>query len=114
AQPNFVFFVDGGKSTISANADSLAYGMVKGGQTQKDYIEYRAGMADFGQKQQRIYADYNKAQAAGDQTGMQNAQAEFNNLGGQVKQGLKDFIKTHPKSIISGYIIHYEYNNPTV
>ncbi len=113
AQPNLVFFIDGGKNTVTANADSLPFANVKGGPTQKDYMDYRTLMSGFGLKQQQLYKDYNEAQAKGDANGMQKAQTEFNGLQGSVKQGLKDFVKSHPKSIIGGYIIHFEYNNPS-
>lgn len=113
-QPNLPFFVDPGKIEISATSDSLAFGAVKGGQSQKDYNEYKVLMMSFSAKQQEIVQGYYKAQSTGDMTSMQAAQAEYEQLNSKVKTELKGFIKNHPKSIISGYIINFEYNNPSV
>lgn len=114
AQPNIMFFVDGGKITITGNADSLAFSKVTAGQSQKDYMDYRTMMSNFGAKQQQLVNNYYKAQGANDMTAMQAVQAEYEQLNGLVKNSMKDFIKTHSKSAVSGYIIHFEYNNPNV
>jgi len=114
AQPNLVFFVDGGKTTINANSDSLGFGEVTGGATQKDYLGYKALMQGFNARQQQIVQGYYKAQAAGDATGMQNAQSEYEELSKKVKESLKGFVKTNPKSAISGFIINFEFNNAGV
>ena len=114
AQPNSVFFVDGGKYTAMITGDSIAYANIKGGQTQTDYLDYRIMMGGFGALQNQIYQNYMKAQGAGDMAGMQAAQAEFEKLNVKAKDNLRLFIKNHPKSAISGYIINFEYNNPQV
>ncbi len=113
-QPNVMFFNDGGKIVIIANADSLGAAKIVAGQSQKDYADYRNMMSGFGAAQQQLVTDYYKAQGAGDAAGMQAKQTEYEKLNVNVKTSMKDFIKNHSKSAVSGYIIHFEYNNPNV
>ena len=65
-QPNLIFFIDGGKTTVSANIDSLPKAKVTGGQTQKDYTDYNTMMMGFGVKQQVLVSAYNEAKNKGD------------------------------------------------
>jgi hypothetical protein len=60
-QPNLIFFVDGGKTSITAHIDSLPQAKVIGGQTQTDYKDYNAMMFGFGSKQQALVNAYNEA-----------------------------------------------------
>ena len=69
-QPNLIFFVDGGKTTITGNVDSLPQSKVIGGQTQKDYIAYNEMMRSFGGRQQAVVNAYNDAKSKGDATTM--------------------------------------------
>lgn len=113
-QPNLIFFVDGGKTTVSGNADSLNFAKVTGGQTQKDYIDYNNLMRDFGVKQQEIVNAYNEARAKGDNNIMNTKVAEYQAMEKEVKATLEGFIKSHPKSAVSGYAIYYNYQNANV
>jgi peroxiredoxin len=110
-QPNLIFFVDGGKTTINASVDSLPYGKIQGGSTQKDYQDYNAMMLGFGMKQQDMVNRYNEARNKGDATTMNAVQMEYQNMEKEVKSSLDNFIKAHPKSAVSGYAIYYNYQN---
>lgn len=113
-QPNAIFFVDGGKTTIDINLDSIAFAKITGGQTQKDYLEYSALMRDFSAKQQSMVQNYNEARAKGDATTMNQISGDYQNLEGLFKQSIEDFVKTHPKSAVSGYAIYFNYQGPNV
>lgn len=113
-QPNLVFFIDGGKTTIKANIDSIAYGKVDGGTTQKEYMAYNALMQGYGVKQQDMVNRYNEARAKGDGATMNAVQTEYQNMDKEVKSSMENFIKTHPKSAVSGYAIYYTYQNANV
>ena len=113
-QPNLIFFVDGGKTSISGNVDSLQLATVNGGQTQKDYADYLKLMNGYSAKQQAIVNAYNEAKSKNDQVTMGNKYAEYQSLDKEVKTSLIDFIKTHPKSAVSGYAIYYNYQNAQV
>ncbi len=116
AQPLFPFFCDNGV-IVSANlkgGDSLVYSNVNAGQTQKDYMEYRMIINSFVMKQQQMNADFQAAQQRGDNSKQMEIQQEYQGLNGKYIQGMKDFIKSHPKSAISGYIIHNDFNNPNI
>lgn len=112
--PNVIFYVDPGKTTITLDMDSLQNLQVKGGPDQADYQEYRMMMLNFSMEQQKIYNEYNNARTNNDFNTMTVKQQEFEKLSGTVKNSLRDFIKKHPKSAVSGYIIYQEYNNPGV
>jgi thiol-disulfide isomerase/thioredoxin len=111
SSPNIVFYVDPGKTTITMDVDSLQNIKVEGGQSQKDYESYRIMMVTFNMKQQQLYNEYNQARNSNDMNGMTIKQQEFEKLTQEVKSGLKQFIKDHPKSPVSGYIIHFEFQN---
>ncbi|MDF2453481.1 MAG: AhpC/TSA family protein [Bacteroidota bacterium] len=112
-QPNLIFFVDGGKTTISGNIDSLPQAKVAGGQTQKDYIAYNEMMQGFGGKQQSIVNAYNEAKSKGDGATMNAKVAEYQAMDKEVKASMENFIKTHPKSAVSGYAIYFNNQNST-
>lgn len=112
-QPNLIFFVDGGKTTVTGNADSLPLAKITGGQTQKDYTEYNQLMGSFGAKQQAIVNAYNEAKSRGDGALMNTKVAEYNALEAERKAAMENFLKTHPKSAVSGYAIYFNYQNNT-
>jgi peroxiredoxin len=64
--------------------------------------------------QQRMQADFAAAQQKGDLSAQQAIQAEYQNLNIQFISGLKNFVKTHPASAVSGYIIYNDLNNPNI
>ena len=110
-QPNLIFFVDGGKTTITGNVDSLPLAKVSGGITQKDYMEYNNVIKTFTLRQQAIVNDYNQAKASNDANTMNAKYAEYQALDLEMKAGVNNFIKTHPKSAVSGYAIYFNYQN---
>lgn len=110
-QPNLIFFVDGGKTTITGNVDSLPQSKVVGGQTQKDYNDYNDLMSGFGSKQQAMVNAYNEAKSKGDAATMNAKVAEYQSLDKDVKSSMENFIKTHPKSAVSGYAIYFNNQN---
>jgi peroxiredoxin len=111
-QPNIIFYVDGGKTTVNMNMDSLQNLSIKGGQSQKDYEDYKVMMLTFQMQQQQIVNDYNMAKTSNDVNTMQAKQQEYEQMLPKVKEGLKNYVKTHPKSAVSGYIIYAECANP--
>lgn len=112
-QPNLIFFIDGGKTTISAHIDSLPKAKVSGGQTQKDYNDYNTMMFGFGTRQQALVNAYNEAKNKGDAATMNEKVAEYKGMEAEVKLAIENFIKTHPKSAVSGYAIYYNHQNST-
>ena len=112
-QPNLIFFIDGGKTTISANLDSLPKAKVTGGQTQKDYADYNAMMFGFGARQQTLVNAYNDAKNKGDAAVMNEKVAEYKGMETEVKAAIENFIKSHSKSAVSGYAIYYNNQNST-
>ncbi|MDO9001478.1 MAG: TlpA disulfide reductase family protein [Bacteroidota bacterium] len=113
-QPNFIFFADSEPLKANLIGDSLIYSSVAGGQTQKDYLEYRTMINNFVAQQQQMQADFNTASQTGDNVTMDKLKADFQGLNTVFINGLKDFIKTHAKSAVSGFIIYNDFNNPNI
>lgn len=61
-----------------------------------------------------MQSDYNAANQAQDFTKMEAIRTEFQGLNGKFIAGLKNFVKTHPKSAVSGFIIYNDMNNPSI
>lgn len=114
-QPNIVFFAD--EAPVSATilgGDSLVYSTVTAGQTQKDYVEYKLMVNNFIMIQQRMQADFNEAAQKGDANAQNAIKTEYENLNSQYMAGIKNFIKTHPKSAMSAFILANDLNNPAI
>lgn len=114
-QPNIVFFAD--EAPVSASilgGDSLVYSTVNAGQTQKDYVEYKLMVNNFIMIQQRMQTDFNDAAQKGDANTQNAIKLEYENLNAQYMSGVKNFIKTHPKSAMSAFILANDLNNPSI
>lgn len=115
AQPNLIFFADKGTVKVTLIADSLAASPLTAGPTQKDYLEYRALSEKLLSEQQRLQSEYTLAVQKADQDRAKQVQREYIAVSdGYYTTDLKNFVKTHPRSAVSGYIIYREFNNPNV
>jgi peroxiredoxin len=114
SNPMAMFFADKGEITAKLKHDSLNFSQIQGGPSQKDYLEYRGMLNAFVNRQIQMQSDYNTANQSSDFNKMNALQAEFQNLNKEFIAGLKNFVKTHPKSAVSGYIIYNDMNNPAV
>ena len=115
AQPNLIFFVDKGKVTVRLIGDSLSASSVKAGKTQDDYVAYLAIGRQLAARQQSLQAEYTLAMQKSDRDRVKQVQAEYQaSSDDYFAVDLKNFVKTHPKSAVSGYIIYREFNNPNV
>ena len=114
ASPNAVFFADQSEVKADIIGDSIAYSKIEGGQAQKDYLDYKGLINTFVIKQQKMQTDYNNATQMGDNVAMNNIRNEFQGLNTQFIDGLKGFVKSHPKSPVSGFIIYNDMNNPSI
>ncbi len=114
-QPNLVFFVDEIPVKINLlNGDSIVYSAVNGGPTQNDYMEYKSMINNFIALQQRMQNDFTEAAQKGDYNAQTAIRNEFENLNKQYLSGLKNFIKTHPKSAMSAHVLASDLNNPNI
>jgi peroxiredoxin len=114
AQPNYIFFADAAPLKANLKGDSLPFSTVTGGQAQKDYLEYRKMITGFVNVQQQMQVDFNAAAQKGDVSTQEAIKAEYANLNNQIITGLKNFVRTHPKSAVSGFIIYNDLNNPNI
>jgi len=114
AQPNLIFFVDDNHVTVKLKGDSLGASLVEAGQTQKDYLAYKALGVDLMSKQQKLQADFTIATQNRDEAAMNAIQQNYQTLNNDYIERLKYFVKTHNKSAVSGYIIYKELCSPNV
>lgn len=114
AQPNYIFFADAGTIKVTLLADSLPYSLIEAGQSQKDYIDYRMLISNFVTVQQKMQSDFNTAIQNNDVNTQNAIKNEYQNLNLQYINGLKSFIRNHPKSAVSGFVIYSDFNNPNI
>jgi len=114
AQPNTIFFVDRGTLKVLVKGDSIASSSIEGGENQRDYMAYRQLAVDLAVTQQSLQSEYTLAIQRRDVSAAANIQETYQNLGGQHIKNLKSFVKNHPRSAVSGYIIYKELTIPSV
>jgi peroxiredoxin len=105
ATENVFFFADQTPVKATLIGDSIAYSTIQGGQCQSDYLEYRNFINSLVVIQQKMQADFNLAVQNNDVNTQNAIKAEYQNLNGQYITGLKNFIKSHPTSPVSAYIL---------
>jgi peroxiredoxin len=114
AQPNFIFFVDPGKISVKLKGDSIFAGTAVGGQTQKDQMEYQGIISSFVKKQMDLQTEYNQAQGSGRNDILTAINGKYQDLNKEYIASMVNFVKAHPKSAISGWIIYRDLNNPNI
>lgn len=102
---NVFFFADQTPLKATLIGDSMAYSTIQGGQCQLDYLEYRNFINSLVVIQQKMQADFNLAVQNNDVNTQNAIKAEYQNLNGQYITGLKNFIRSHPTSPVSAYIL---------
>jgi peroxiredoxin len=113
--PNVIFFADKTPTIAKLIGDSLLYSTVTGGQTQKDYMDYKGVMNKLTLTQQQLQSEYTLANQKSDQAAVKVIQGKYQTVTAEYYSvELKNFVKSHPKSAVSGYIIYREFNNPNV
>lgn len=114
-EPNAIyFFADQTPVKALLKADSMAYSNVTAGQNNQDYTEYRTFINNLVAIQQKMQADFNTALQNNDVNAQNAIKAEYQGLNVQYMDGLKNFLKTHPKSAVSAYIIGNDLNNAAI
>lgn len=113
-QPNITFFADEGTVNARLIGDSLSFSTIEAGQSQRDYTEYRMMINELVMIQQKMQTDYNEAMQRNDMATQQAIQNEYQSLNGRYINGIKTFVKNHPKSPVSGYIIYVDFGNPAI
>jgi peroxiredoxin len=114
AQPNYIFFADAAPVHANLVGDSLPYSSVIAGQNQTDYLEYKQIINGFVIKQQKMQNDYNVAAQTNDAVTMNNIRGSYESMNKEFIGNLKGFIKSRPKSAVSGFIIYNDFNNPNI
>lgn len=114
-QPSLNFFADQEPVRILyLGGDSLVYSTIAAGPNHADYMEYRMMINNLVTVQQRMQKDFSEAAQRGDFNAQNAIRAEFDNLNKQYMDGLKNFIRTHPRSAVSAHILAVDLNNPNI
>jgi thiol-disulfide isomerase/thioredoxin len=114
AQPMFIFFVDAGKIKAKLKGDSLFNSEVSGGKTQTDHIAYQNMVSGFVKRQSELQTEFNQAQYSGNNDLLQGINEKYQTLSQDYLNGLKEFVKSHPSSAVSGWILYRDLNNPNI
>lgn len=114
-QPSLNFFADQEPVRIVyLGGDSLVYSTITAGPTHADYMEYRMMINNLINVQQQMQKDFTEASQRGDFNAQSAIRAEFENLNKQYMEGLKNFIRSHPRSAVSAHILAVDLNNPNI
>lgn len=108
------FFSDETTVKVKLKADSMTYSTVEAGKTHADYVEYRTFLNGLILAQQKMQVDFNEAVQKNDLNAQNAIKNEYQNLNSQYMTGLKTFLKNHPKSGVSAYIIGNDLNNAAI
>jgi len=114
SQPNAIFFAENKDVKVKIKGDSIEASFIDAGQTQNDYIEYRNLGSLLTNRQQKLQADFTLAKQRGDQADVAPIQKEYQTISSQYITDLKSFVKSHPKSAVSAYIIFKEFTSTNV
>lgn len=112
--PSFIFFVDPGKITVKLKGDSIFNSTAQGGPTLKDHMEYQVLINGFVTQQMNLQNEYNVAQQSGNYDKVNEINTKYQELNKSYIEGLKGFVKSHPKSAVSGFVIYRDLNNPNI
>ncbi|WP_317898180.1 TlpA disulfide reductase family protein [Aurantibacillus circumpalustris] len=113
--PTLVFlFADETNAKVKLIADSMMYSVVEAGSLQNEYFEYRNFINNLIAVQQKLQTDFNTAMQNNDLNAQNAIKVEYQNLNTQYMAGLKNYLKTHPKSPVSAYIIGNDLNNAAI
>jgi peroxiredoxin len=77
-------------------------------------MEYRAMINELVMIQQKMQADYTESTQKGDVAAQQAIQQEYQGLNARYINGIKNFVKTHNTSAVSGYVIYSDFANPAI
>jgi peroxiredoxin len=112
---NFIFFAEPGKMKARIRGlDSFALSEISGVKVQKDYIDYLMLSNLFVRRQQGLQQDYSRAAQEGKFQEANEINIKLHNLNNEYLSALKDYVKAHPASAVSGWIIYKELNNPAI
>jgi peroxiredoxin len=114
AQPNVIFFADNAPVKATLIGDSIAYSKIEGGAAQNDFMAYRQIITTLVMQQQLMQAEYGTAQQSGDNAKMMAIQQQFQTLNQEYVLNMINFIKSHPKSAMSAYVLGNDLSNPNV
>ena len=64
--------------------------------------------------QSALQMEYTAAQQSGNNDQLNTVSEKFQQLNKDYVEGLKNFVKLHPKSAVSGWIIYRDLNNPNI
>lgn len=106
ANAALIFFIDGGKVEINAHIDSIPNGRVKAGLTQDDYVAAQQVVNDFNTIRSGLIRRHGAYSARGDMQGMQRIIDSAQTEEAAYAKNIENFIKQHPKSNASAYMIY--------
>lgn len=113
--PNsFSFFPDAGLSKLNLIGDSLPFSTAEAGKNQADYLQYRVFINELVAIQAKLNQDYAVASQKGDMAAQQGVQMAYQDLNARYITGVKAFVKEHPASLVSAFVVYNDFTNPAI
>ncbi|MFH0761236.1 MAG: DUF4369 domain-containing protein [Bacteroidota bacterium] len=105
--PGYIrFFAKNSRISISADSANLAEKTIRGSKTENQYQRfYKEYIRLFKSPLDSLHKEYNKAELRKDSTSLDKIISQLEEVSGNEKEYLMDFISTHRESAISPYLI---------
>ncbi|MBX3241338.1 MAG: AhpC/TSA family protein [Chitinophagaceae bacterium] len=99
------FFLENSRIVINGSIDSLAKAKITGSTTHAEFEQYNSGFAAIREQQRSLIEEYQDADVTGDITKMEEIRNRFQLLEGDVKNLVNEFVKAHPASYVSPFLL---------
>lgn len=99
------FFLENTKITMEAKFDSLAKAKITGSRSQEEFSRFMNLLKPAQERNATLYKDFQAANQAKDTAKIKAIRQEAMQLSGETMKIQSDFIRQHPKSYVSSFII---------
>jgi peroxiredoxin/uncharacterized protein YxeA len=99
------FFLENSMIEIKFHTDSMMNAKITGSATQDEYLAYQDGMKAFNSRGEELSTQYQAADSLKDETMMAEVEKKFDELWNDEIKYTKDWVTSHPASVVSPYLI---------
>ncbi len=104
------FFAENGNLTLDADADSLVNSEVTGSKSNDEFSILKKELKTISKEIQLLQQKYNEAKQKNNEDEMKRAMIDFEAMMGNQKVYTKNFVREHPKSPVSPFIVLIQFS----
>ena len=101
----FKAFISNDNINVTADYDSLKNANISGAPYQTELDQFNESLKSLNDRKDEVYKGYKEAQKNEDQEKMDEYDVMWEELDGKEKEEINNYIKTHPKSPVSPYLV---------